>query len=185
MRFLAILAAAILATPVAAQDMPEGFATGPVFEDFGPHVAVEGIPTFPRPTAFRHSFDVARRADEGTRNRGFESAARFVNMHAANGIDPSRIHTAVVVHGSAVLDLLTDEALAARPREEGEAAASNGSAVMVRAMLDHGVRFIVCGQSATAQGVTADDLIPGVEMALSAMTAHALLQQQGYTVNPF
>jgi len=28
-------------------------------------------------------------------------------------------------------------------------------------------------------------LLPGVEMALSAMTAHAILQQEGYTLNPF
>jgi len=27
--------------------------------------------------------------------------------------------------------------------------------------------------------------LPGVTMALSAMTAHALLQQDGYTLNPF
>jgi hypothetical protein len=33
--------------------------------------------------------------------------------------------------------------------------------------------------------VKTEDLLPGVEMALSAMTAHALLQQQGYTFNPF
>ncbi len=52
-------------------------------------------------------------------------------------------------------------------------------------MLEAGVRFIVCGQSAAGQGVANDDLIDGVEVALSAMTAHALLQQQGYTVNPF
>ena len=52
-------------------------------------------------------------------------------------------------------------------------------------MTDQGVRFIVCGQSAAGQGVAKSELLPGVEMALSAMTAHALLQQQGYTVNPF
>ena len=39
--------------------------------------------------------------------------------------------------------------------------------------------------SAAAYGVAKGDLIPGVELALSAMTAHAQLQQAGYTVNPF
>ena len=43
----------------------------------------------------------------------------------------------------------------------------------------------MCGQSAAGQGVKKTDLLPGVELALSAMTAHALLQQQGYTLNPF
>tara|TARA_Y100000588_G_scaffold170524_1_gene184375 strand:+ start:507 stop:614 length:108 start_codon:yes stop_codon:yes gene_type:complete len=33
--------------------------------------------------------------------------------------------------------------------------------------------------------VKQQQLIPGVQMALSAMTAHAQLQQQGYTLNPF
>jgi hypothetical protein len=33
--------------------------------------------------------------------------------------------------------------------------------------------------------VATDDLLPGVEMALSAMTAHALLQNSGFTLNPF
>jgi len=85
-----------------------------------------------------------------------------------------------VVHGSAVYDVLTDEARAAR--DFGEV---NPSGDMVRAMLDEGVRFIVCGQSAAGQGVSQADLMEGTEMALSAMTAHALLQQRGYTVNPF
>jgi hypothetical protein len=40
-------------------------------------------------------------------------------------------------------------------------------------------------ESAAAYGIKPEDLIPGVEMALSAMTAHALLQQNGFTVNPF
>jgi intracellular sulfur oxidation DsrE/DsrF family protein len=47
------------------------------------------------------------------------------------------------------------------------------------------VQLLVCGQSAAYCDVKSDDLLPGVEMALSAMTAHALLQQQGYTLNPF
>ena len=33
--------------------------------------------------------------------------------------------------------------------------------------------------------VAAEDLPDGVELMLSAMTAHALLQQDGYTLNPF
>ena len=172
-------AAALLASAASAQHMST-FATGPVFEDFGPHAAVDGLEPFAADTEFAHSFDVAKAAEDGARNRGFESAARFINMHVANGVAKDNIRVAVVVHGSAVLDLLSAEGWAAHDKE-GE----NGSAAMVRAMLDHGSRFIVCGQSANAQGVSADQLIEGVEMDLSAMTAHAKLQQRGYTVNPF
>ena len=172
-------AAALLASVASAQDM-SAFATGPVFEDFGPHAAIDGLEPFAADTEFAHSFDVAKAARDGARNGGFESVARFINMHVANGVAEENVRVAVVVHGPAVLDLLSAEGWAAHDRE-GE----NGSAAMVRTMLGHGVRFIVCGQSATAQGVSANQLIEGAEMDLSAMTAHAKLQQRGYTVNPF
>lgn len=168
----------MLAAPAAAKNGP--FPTGLVIEDYGPHAPVEGIADVPADTEFSHSFDVANASEGVARNRGFESAARFVNMHAAAGVGPGNIRVAVVVHGGAVRDLLTDAARS--KRELGEA---NPSGAMVRAMLDAGVRFIVCGQSMAAAGIAREELHDGVEVALSAMTAHALLQQRGYTVNPF
>ena len=169
MRLILASLAMTLAAPLAAQ-VPE-VRYGPVFEEFGPHYLVEGIDRVPQDAEFAVVFDVARAAEDGTRNRGFESAARFINMHAAAGVDPDNIRIAVVVYGGAVKDLLASE--------------DNASREMVERMLEEGVRFIVCGQSAAGSKIAQGDLIPGVEMALSAMTAHALLQQRGYTVNPF
>ncbi|MHA7820116.1 MAG: DsrE family protein [Erythrobacter sp.] len=164
--------AMLMASPLAAQQASlEAFRTGPVFQDFGPHAPVDGAEPLASLERFAIAFDVASRADEGALNRGFESAARFINMHVAIGVPEDRIEIAVVVHGRAVFDLVADE--------------DNGSAAMVREMLEHDVRFIVCGQSAAAYGVAKADLIEGVELNLSAMTAHAQLQQSGYTVNPF
>ena len=102
-------------------------------------------------------------------------------MHVRAGVPEVRIHLAVVVHGAAGADLLNAHAYAAR--NEGDL--DNANAPIVAALLDKGVRIILCGQSAAAMGIAGDDLLPGVEMALSAMTAHALLQHQGYTLNPF
>jgi len=48
-----------------------------------------------------------------------------------------------------------------------------------------GAYFFGAGPSSLYYDVATEDLLPGVKMAVSAMTAHALLQQQGYTVNPF
>ena len=169
MRMMVGIVGAMLAAPLAAQEPEVRF--GPVFEEFGPHYPVEGIDRVPEDAEFAVAFDVVRPAEDGTRNRGFESAARFINMHASLGVDPDNIRIAVVVHGGAVKDLLANE--------------DNASREMVERMLEGGVRFIFCGQSAAGQGISQEDLIPGVEMALSAMTAHALLQQRGYTVNPF
>ncbi len=176
---LMILAAFALATPAAAQDMTV-FRTGPVFESFGPHAPVEGIGKVPADTEFSIALDVSEPAEEGKRSRGLESAARFINMHVAAGVDLNNIRIAVVVHGKASLDLISDEAWAAKGKGD-----TNPSSAMIREMLNADVRFILCGQSGAANGVTQAELIPGVETALSAMTAHALLQQRGYTVNPF
>ncbi|WP_231679502.1 MULTISPECIES: DsrE family protein [unclassified Citromicrobium] len=173
---MAVVALAIGA-PAAAQEV----SYGPVFTEFGPVADVPDADfAIPEDASFHVAFDVSRSAEEGKLNRGFESAARLINMNARAGVEPMENRAAVVVHGAAVLDLLTDAAWVARHRGE-----ANPSGAMVREMIDQGVRFIVCGQSAAGQGVAKSELIPGVELALSAMTAHALLQQQGYTVNPF
>ena len=176
---LMVALAGLLANPVAAQEADAArFSTGPVFADFGMVADIETSWDIPAGTALKHSFDVGSRTEEGM-NRGFVSVARFINMHARAGV--SDVETALVVHGQAANDLLNAETYAAK--FEG---AENASAALVRALLDHGVRVILCGQTAAGLGLDGtEDLIPGVEVALSAMTAHAVLQQQGYTVNPF
>lgn len=169
----------VLATPAGAQDM-SAFKTGPVFEDFGPHAAVDSDFAIPADVDLYVAFDTAKAAEEGAINRTIESAARFVNMHNAAGIEPARVRAAVVVHGKASFDLLSQAAWEVRGKE-----GTNATARVIPALVDNGVRIILCGQSAAAYGITKNDLAPGVELALSAMTAHAVLQRQGYTVNPF
>ncbi len=182
MRIALTLALALAAAaPLAAQDR-SAFKPGPVLTEFGPHAPVPGMAALPADTEFAIAFDVATPAEEGSANRGFESVARFLNMHVANGVRQENIRLVVVVHGKASLELLTNAAHAANAASrQGD----NPSGKLVEALLAEDVRFILCGQSAAAYGIKPEDLIPGVEMALSAMTAHALLQRDGFTVNPF
>jgi intracellular sulfur oxidation DsrE/DsrF family protein len=159
---------------VSAQDLSEAFSTGPVIEEFGPVADVPGAEALPPESEFRVAFDTASAAEEGGLNRTLVSAARFINMHARAGVDPENLHVAVVIHGRAVFDV---------------ARAGNGNAhpnaSLIAALLDENVEIHVCGQSAAYYGVSHEDLLPGVAMSLSAMTAHAQLQQRGYTLNPF
>jgi intracellular sulfur oxidation DsrE/DsrF family protein len=171
----AFLIAALLATPVLAAE-PQG---GPVFAGFGKHTPVEHDVAIPKGMVLRHVYDV-QPATPGKRNPGFETAARFINSHVANGMAERDVAVAVVVHGSAIAELTKPEVYAARNN-----GAANASEAMVREMLAKGVRFIVCGQAANAMGVKKADLLPGVELAISASSAHAILQAQGYTLNPF
>jgi intracellular sulfur oxidation DsrE/DsrF family protein len=169
MRSIALMFVVTVLPCIAQADL-SSFTTGPVIKDYGPVANVDVTLPVPKNAALRHSFDVAERAEDGEPNRTLVSAARFINMHARAGIEADRIKVAVVVHGTAIHDV------------SREATVNTG---LVAALIDHGVQIIVCGQSAAYYGVTTDDLLPGVDMALSAMTAHALLQQQGYSLNPF
>jgi intracellular sulfur oxidation DsrE/DsrF family protein len=181
MRLAITIALALVAAPLAAQDM-SAFKPGPVLTEFGAHAPVPGVEQLPANSQFAIAFDVSTPAPESGINRGFDSAARFLNMHVAHGVPQENIRLAVVVHGKAALELLTDAAHAANPASRK---GDNPSGNLVQVLLAEDVRFILCGQSAAAYGIKPEDLIPGVEMALSAMTAHALLQQNGFTVNPF
>lgn len=163
-----LLAALALAAPAFAG--PEDFATGPAIKAYGPVAAVPGV-DLSEDMVLKVAFDTSTAAEDGKLNRTLESAARFLNMHEAEGIPASNISLAVVVHGGAHADLLDVE--------------GNASAPLIAELVRHRVRIILCGQTAAYYGVTKDDLLPGVEMSLSAMTSHALLQQSGYSLNPF
>lgn len=173
------LAAAALATPMAAHAQEEKFSTGPVFSDFGPVADIETDFEIPKNMTLKTSFDVSKRGEAGAVNGGFMSAARFINMHARAGVPLKKIKLAIVVHGGAVDDV------AVASHYAGEVGGENANAPLIAALIEQGVRVIVCGQSAAYHEVDNDELLPGVEMALSAMTAHAVLQAQGYAINPF
>lgn len=158
---------------------PEAFHPGPVFENYGNIADVEVTMPIPEGTEFRVSFDIVDRSEDGEVNRSLVSAARFINMHVAAGIPVEDLHLAMVIHGSATHDVTLDS------HYEALFGTHNANAELIEALTGVGVRIIVCGQSAAFNDVGNADLLPNVEMALSAMTAHALLQQDGYTINPF
>lgn len=130
-------------------------------------------------TVFKIAFDVADGAKKGEQNHAINSLARFINMHVAHGVKPENIQLALVVHGSASVDVLANSEYKRR------FSANNKNQALIEQLLAKNSKVYVCGQSATHFKVTPAQLIDGVNMSLSAMTAHAQLQQQGYTLNPF
>lgn len=173
--FLGVSAVSLLFSSVT---LSAEFATGPLIDSYGKHAPVKGI-TLPENSQFNVAFDVAAGAEPGKVNRKFDSLARFLNMHAANGVKAENIKLALVVHGSATLDILTNT------HYQNKKGSNSGNVALLNELMKHGVRVIVCGQSAAANNVTNDMVIDGVEVALSAMTAHAQLNMNGYTTNPF
>lgn len=153
---------------------------GPVFTDFGPTAAVKTDMKIPKRAKFAVAFDTAKAGEVGELNRTLNTAARFVNMHVKAGVAQKHVKAAVIVHSKAAFDLTHDTFYGSK--YDG---AKNTNAEAIATLTSNNVRIILCGQTAAYYGVDNSDLLPGVEMALSAMTAHALLQQEGYTLNPF
>ena len=162
---------------LAAQSIGEA-RPGPVIPDFGAVFEVQGLEV-PVDTErdYRIVFDVSQ-SPAGTDgvNPYLNTVARFLNMHARAGVPRERMQLAVVLHGTAGKD-----ALQAEPYRE-RMGAENPNEPLIRQLAAAGVEFYICGQTAMSRGLPNDELLPEVQMALSAMTARAMLQAQGYEV---
>ena len=174
----AAFSAALFLMPTTADAGREDFHHGTAIPEYGLIADVEGV-SLPDGLVLKHSFDRTKGAEPGELNSDIVTGARFINMHHANGVAIENIHVAIVVHGTAIYDVTTHEFYNAHKGGD------NANAGLIKALVDAGARVIVCGQSAASRDVTKADLLAGVEMALSATTAHALLQMDGYTLNPF
>lgn len=171
---LAVSAGTVDAQPVPRQNGPVIRGAGEVFVIADPDIAT------PVDYTYRAVFEVAQTSEEpGQVNVSFNSAARFLNMHAQAGVPREQLHIALVVHGPAGRDLLND----ALYRERYGVA--NPNIPVLDELARAGVQIILCGQTAAARDLPRAALAEPVQVALSAMTAMVLLQDEGYRLIPF
>lgn len=169
----------LLPSSAGAQALSDS-RTGPVIEGFGPVFDVPDADFAPVDVDYRLVFDVAQGMDDPAQvNRRIASLARFLNMHARAGVPLERMHLALVVHGTAGKDLLDNEAFRARHGTD------NPNLPLLEALHEAGVEIYLCGQTAYSRGLAKEDLAEPVELALSAMTALARLQAEGYGLIAF
>jgi intracellular sulfur oxidation DsrE/DsrF family protein len=185
-RRLATLATAVaLALPAVAvaqprPNVPGMQPSGPVINSTGFSIKVEQ-PTFAIPDGhvFKAVWEI-NAGDTASVNQQLTTVARFLNVHARHGIPAARVQTAAVVHGSGWMALLSDSAYAARYGGK-----PNPSRQLVQELLAAGTQLVLCGQTAGARGIRREELLPGVQLAISAMTAFNVFQAQGYQFNPW
>jgi len=171
---------AFIGLAIIARADDSSFHPGPVFKNFGKIATIDTDMPLSKETKFKVVFDVSKQGKVGEINSSFVAAARFMNMHVEAGVPQRNIKIAIVVHGGASVDVTLND-LYGKKRQ----GAVNANINAIKELTEKGIQIYICGQSATYHGIKKKDLLPNVKMALSAMTAHALLQQQGYTLNPF
>ncbi|MGO2013063.1 MAG: DsrE family protein [Pseudoalteromonas sp.] len=174
MKSLFLAVALTLVSFIATAEQSE-----PIIKDFGRFYEVPNHAPIDKQTKFKVAFDVGGGAEKGAKNNYIDSLARFINLHVAHGVKLENIQLALVVHGGASVDVLENSFYKKRFGMD------NKNQSLINQLLENNTVIYVCGQSATHMKVAPEELIPGVKMSLSAMTAHAQLQQQGYTLNPF
>ena len=178
-----LVATLALPADLAAQrlpDVPGSTQSGPMIQSTGPSVEVTN-PTFRIPDG--HVFKavwVIDRGDTTGANQQLTTIARYLNVHARHGVPKERLHAAAVVHGTGWIAILNDSAYAAR-----YGGRTNPSKRMVEELLANGVQLVLCGQTAGFRGVRREELLPGVQLGISAMTALNVFQAQGYQLNPW
>ena len=172
---IAALLAIALTYSVAAQTKK-----GPTLTNYGPIMPVKELDV-PLPENFNYKavFDVITTAsDIDSHSRRIESVARFINMHTDRGVDLEDISLAVVFHGKAAKDILTDGAYSAKYQTP------NPNKELIQSLAKVGVKFYICGQTSDFRGYKRKDILPEVSIALSAMTQLVVLQTKGYALLP-
>ena len=163
---------------VSAQEQET--AAGPVITEYGAVYKVQ--PDFKVDTDMEHRvvFDVASSPESHDEiNALINTPARYLNMQAQSGVSETKMKVAVVIHGGAYKDILTDAVY----RERFQT--SNPNSGLVRALLSSGVEVILCGQTAGKREISKVDMLPGVQLALSAMNALVQLQSKDYQMIAF
>lgn len=151
---------------------------GPVFSKYGPVFPIKNRDiALPENHTYKIVFDITKTSqDEFQINRRLESVARFINMHVMNGVKLENLDLAVVIHGAATRDGLTQKAYQERYFDD------NPTLEMIEQLDAKGVKFYQCGQSIEFMGIKKTELAPQINLALSAMTMLAVLQSDGFNL---
>lgn len=154
---------------------------GIIIPEFGTTYDVEN-PDFETITAqdYKVVFDVGRQFDDPKKvNPLFNTAARYLNMHAKAGVPKENIKVALVVHGGAANDLLRNSKYNELYQTD------NPNLPLLTALNKAGVEIILCGQTAAHRKIVKNDVHENVQFALSAMTALVTLQNLEYQLINF
>jgi len=120
-------------------------------------------------------FDVSQSSEDKSKaNKYIVTAARFLNMHANEGMKLEQLKVALTIHGRAWQDILTNDAY------KKEFGVDNPNLKLINQLNEAGVDIILCGQTAAFRDVDRKDVNPSVKLALSAMTALLQYQNNGY-----
>lgn len=179
--FLKIFRAIILFTISLQFSVAQEKKSGPIVEQFGNVWEIKNQDyQLDSTKTFKAVFDIMSSPDDLNQvNPSIETAARFLNMHAQNGVPLAQLKVALVVHNKASKDVITSATY------QNKFGTQNPNEPLLKALMAANADIIFCGQSSVSRGFPKDVLIDGVQLSLSAMTALIQLQDAEYRLIKF
>ncbi len=154
----------------------------PIVKDFGGIYKIENAHESPDVTQSYKILIELVSAHKDPENESFwiNNIARMMNLHGIAGVEKENLLVKVVVHGPAVLDIVTDE----RYLKEFSISQNPNTAIL-SALREAGVEILVCGQSLIARDIKESELFPDTKIALSALTTITKNVPNGYVLFKF
>ena len=105
-----------------------------------------------------------------------DKAAKVANLLAQSCVPAEHRHVVVILQAAATPAVLNEKGLKAR------GLARNPSADLIAKLNAAGVSVRVCGQALAGAKIARDEVLPGVQVDLSALTTVPALQLRGYAL---
>lgn len=154
---------------------------GPIINGFGKTYKIKNPElNLQKDKEYKVIFDIYTDTNkEGTVNPLINTVARFLNMHAQNGVPAKNMKVAFVMHGAAAKNALNNETYQEKYQTD------NPNLDLIKALKKADVDIFVCGQSLMSRGFPVKGLSKNVKLSLSALTALVEYQENGYKIINF
>lgn len=132
-----------------------------------------------RALRYRVVFNVTKTASEPAKvNPSLEKVARFLNLLAADGVQPRRGDIVAIVHGTATPLVMTNDAY------RSKFGTANPNLELIRRLTEAGAEVHVCSQALFGNHIERSSVAELVEVDLAALVTIANLQLRGYALIP-
>ncbi len=171
------IASLVVAFLIAATSFSQD-KVNPIIKDFGPVYEIPDAVEKPDPKMnYKLLVDLVMGSTKpDTINLGIEAACTLLNLHGVGGVPKEKINMVMAVHNAAGYTVMNNDAYKARYKVD------NPNLPMIKALLDAGVKIVVCGQTLKKRGIDPSTLAPGVGVATSALTTITTHQLKGYAM---
>lgn len=155
--------------------------SGPIIDNYGVSYKIKKADLeLSKNKEYKVIFDVfTDNSSKGKVNPLINTVARYLNMHANQGVKLKNLKVALILHGKATKSALSKKAFKKKYNSD------NPNTELIEALHKADVEIYVCGQSLLFNGFELNDVSKNVKVSLSALTALVEYQNNGYQIINF